>query len=225
MPIIELSTALVAAGSGLVVPFANKVLEKSAQRLGGHIDEQLAALFTRAHGYLTATGREAQSVEPHLLKPIVENAPLETDPALAAHWAALLANAADPARQSYVQPAFAEILRQLTALDARILQTIATISQGQEAGTRPYMYAEATRIQREAGEGDGLLTIAFRIAVDNLLRLRLCDGRGTTRPPGKLSELISGRHSDTLAEGPGKDRLAITDLGLAFLDAVTPPTS
>lgn len=221
MPLLELSTALVAAGSGLVVPFVNKVLEKSAQRLGGHVDERLAALFTRAHGYLLATGREAQSVEPKLLKPIIENAPLETDPTLAAHWAALLANAADP-QQSLVQPAFAEILRQLTALDARILQAVAAFSQGQDTATRPYLYTEATRVQRESGEGNTLPTTAFRVAVDNLLRLRLCEGRGTTRPPSDLAGLIGG-HASTLAEGPGKDRLAVTDLGLAFLLAVAPP--
>jgi hypothetical protein len=203
----------------------SQFLGPGAKHLGEVALERGKQLAAKATALLAQVGREPKPVEPKLLLPLVQAASLETDEALVTHWAALLANVADPAQQSLVQLAFIEILRQLTALDARILQAIAAVSQGHEEAMRPHMYAESTRIQREAGEGDALLTTAFRIAVDNLLRLRLCDGRGTTRLPGRLSELIGGRHSDTLAEGPGKDRLAITDLGIAFLQAVAQPTS
>ena len=168
-----------------------------------------------------------QSVKPKLLVHLVQAAP-ETDESLSDKWAALLANAADPAQRAKVQPSFITILRDLSALDAHVLQTIATASQGEAAEMRPYLYSHATRVQREVGEGDGPPTSAFGIAVDNLMRLGLCEGRGTTRllgQPNNTLAILIGGHSDTLAEGPGKDRFAITDLDLAFLAACTPPTA
>lgn len=86
--------------------------------------ERAQQLGTQATALLTAVGREPQPVEPKLLLPLVQAAALESDSTLAEKWAALLANAADPAQRIMVQPGFAEVLRQLTTLEAQILSEL-----------------------------------------------------------------------------------------------------
>lgn len=67
-----------------------------------------------------------------MLLPLVQAAALESDVSLVEKWAALLANAADPTQRVQVQPAFAEVLRQLTPTDALVLQKLYF-----PAGTQP----------------------------------------------------------------------------------------
>jgi hypothetical protein len=210
MPIIELSTALVAAGSGLVVPFVNKVLEKSAQRLGGHVDEHLATLFTRAHEHLAATGREAQSVEPKLLKAVVENAPYETDPTLADYWAALLANAADPAQRVVVQLGFAEVLRQLTPTDAAVIDWLYQQVSIPTAEDLEYALPEVQ--MANASIALNLTTNELATSTDNLLRLRLCT---------LTSQLYSYSRNERLPAP--YQRLCPSAFGFEFRQACAPP--
>lgn len=203
MSLIELSTALTLAGSSVVVPFVNKVLEKSADRLGGQVDAQLVTLFTKAQHLLAATGREPQSVEPKLLKPIVENAPLETDPGLADLWAALLANAADPVQRVAVQPSFTEVLRQLTPDDAQVLAFIYADSHRDIIGFEPLKVEDVFSYFEWEG-------FRMEIALDNLLRLRLFDAH---------TQLRHGP-TETLSDGTV---MGLTRYGGFFLQAVTPP--
>lgn len=62
-------------------------------------EEKTKSFGARATAHLAAVGREPQPVEPKLLLPLVQAASLETNEALAEKWAALLANAADPAQR------------------------------------------------------------------------------------------------------------------------------
>ena len=210
MPLIELSTALVAAGSSVVVPFVNKVLEKTASRVGDNFDANLVALFTKAHEYLTVTGREPQPVEPKLLLPLVQAASIETDAALAAHWAALLANAADPAQKVQVQPGFAEVLRQLTPVDAKILTCLYL-----QTSIDFFAVAYSLNLLRTAGF-EKLLSITRKelvISIDNLLRLRLC-----SQSSGSTIKM-----SDPDKQMLVSDSVYPTAFGLSFLTAVSPP--
>jgi hypothetical protein len=181
MPLIELSTALVAAGSTVVVPFVNKVLEKTASRVGDNFDASLAALFTKAHDYLAVTGREPQSVEPKILIPLVQAASLEDDPTLAEKWAALLANAADPDQRVAVQPGYAEVLRQLTPTDALVIEAFY-----KAAGTAFDANEPHAIVTYELRESLGLDNVAMGISVDTMLRLRLCK-------PVRCSELSNAK--------------------------------
>lgn len=208
MAIIELSTALVAAGSGVVVPFMNKVLEKSAQRVGGHVDEHLAALFTRAHEYLAPTGREAQSVEAKIAIPLMQAASLESDPALTEKWAALLANAADPAQQAQVQPGYVEVLRQLTPTDARVIEAFYAVAGAAFDKNQPHAI-ETDTIKQSLGL-DG---VAMGLSVDTMLRLRLCKA-APTYGDADASLSLAMPHS-----------LLMTLFGWQFRAACRPPIS
>lgn len=212
MPLIELSTALVAAGSSVVVPFANKVLEKSAQRLGGHVDEHLAALFTRAYGYLIATGREPQPVEAKIAIPLIQAASLESDPTLAEKWAALLANAADPAQRVAVQPGFAEVLRQLTPIDVAVVDWF--YQQAPTPTNEDLEYALPEVQLTDAYNALNLSTNELATSTDNLLRLRLC---------APTSQLYSYSRNERLP-APFR-RLCPSAFGYEFMRACAPPAS
>jgi hypothetical protein len=83
--------AVTAAMTQFVGPTAKHLGEQALER-----DKQVES---KATAYLAAVGREPQPVEPKILLPLVQAASLESDPTLADKWAALLANAADPAKK------------------------------------------------------------------------------------------------------------------------------
>lgn len=193
------SAALVRfAGAGL--DHYGKVALERAQQVG-----------IKAASYLAAVGREPQPVEPKLLLPLVQAAALEADPTLAEKWAALLANAADPAQKSPVLPGFAEVLRQLTPTDAIIL---AHIYKRTRINERDLLHYELERIitQRMPSEL-GMTDKQFALGVDTLLRLRLC---APPTPRAERGSSLGGPSAATLQVCP-------TVFGVAFLAAVTPP--
>lgn len=211
MPLIELSTALVAAGSSVVVPFVNKMLEKTASSMGDNVHGGLVKFFIKTHDNVIATGRTPQAVEPKVIVPVMQAVSLETDGTLIDHWAALLANAADPAQRVTVQPGFVEVLRQLTPTDARVLthvyQQVPT-----DFGITNY---SITQIQTTGFMAALELTQrAFAISIENLLRLRLCDTALNSKILPANSELPP----------PVAASVYPTIFGHEFLAAVTPPT-
>lgn len=82
------------------------------------------AVLAEADKLLTEAGREPQAVPLKTLLPLLDAASLEDEPALAEKWAALLANAADILSEVEVVPAYAEILKQLTAPEAKLLDML-----------------------------------------------------------------------------------------------------
>ena len=131
-----------------------------------------------------------------------------------------LANAADPSQRLHTLPSFVTILQQLTTVDAEILQVLARNTKRFATELRPYIFTESSKLWQDTS----VTNLEFVVSVDNLLRLQLCTGRGTKRPATtiKLPGIVAG-YEQALAEGPGKASLAISDLGLAFLDACAPP--
>lgn len=77
------------------------------KHLGEQALERTKHVASTAAAQLKAAGREPQPIEPKLLLSLVHATSLETDETLAKKWAALLANAADPAQKN--QAAKAEV--------------------------------------------------------------------------------------------------------------------
>jgi hypothetical protein len=192
------------------------VLEKTASRVGDNFDASLAALFTKAHDYLAMTGREPLSVEPKILIPLVQAASLETDEILAAHWAALLANAADPAQRVLVQPGFAEVMRQLTPMDVRVLTTAAEMQLHPDSLPSGFI-SDFLLLERCMP----LTKLEIQIVTSNLTRLGLTLSAGHQEVRDRRP-LAARSHYNTL--GPGVDYIQLTPFCVAFLQAVTPPT-
>jgi hypothetical protein len=120
MPDATLTTLAVATGGA----FLGKFVGPTAEHYGKLALERAQQLGAKATALLAQVGREPQPVEPKLLLPLVQAASLETDEMLAEKWAALLANAADPAGERTITPAYTDILRQLTSHEVRLLDML-----------------------------------------------------------------------------------------------------
>lgn len=180
------------------------------KHLGEQALERAKQVAGKASGLLAAVGREPQPVEPKLLVPLVQAAALESDESLSNKWAALLANAADPAQWVVMQPGFVEVLRQLTPSDAvvlsRIYQDVLVAEEALLTYEPPSVVTQGMHAEL------GLQQKQFAVSVDTLIRLRLC------AVPGPV---ITG-----FAQGPNYAvalMVCPTVFGLEFLSACLPP--
>jgi len=192
--------------------FLGKFVGPAAEHLGKLALERAQQLSERATALLSAVGREPQPVEPKLLVPLVQAASLETDETLSEKWAALLANAADPAQRVAVQPGFAEVLRQLTPTDARVAGLLYEKAVYDQERVR-----HAPTVISTAGfaESLGLSLKELAVSIDGLFRLRLCD---------IPASVIYVRGKDELP--PASFWSVVPTLfGFEFMLAVTPPTA
>lgn len=201
MPDSTLTTLAVATGGA----FLGKFVGPAAEHYGKLALERAQQLGAKATALLAQVGREPQPVEPKLLLPLVQAASLETDERLAEKWAALLANAADPAQRAKVQPGYAEVLRQLSTDDASVLTHI--YAEYDWNDEQPPRLLAVDDVESHF-KWD---TTRLNLSLDNLLRLRLVDA---------LVAAVYGP-APTLR---GNTDLGITVYGEQFLKAVTPPT-
>lgn len=176
----------------------NQLIGPTGKHLGEMLLEQGKQVGSKAVSMLAAVGREPQAVEPKILIPLVYAAALETDETLADKWAALLANAADPAKLVDVTPAFVEVMRQLAPIDTLVLNRLYFPHNGYGEVIGELSRVEAfldTDVRRDfPGKGE--------ISIDNLIRLGLAVNKGI-RPQGYF--------------------IAATGFGFAFMKACMPP--
>lgn len=181
-------------------------LTPAAKNLGEVALERAKRIGSKAMDYLVAVGRETQPVEEKVLYPLLQAASLESDPTLAEKWAALLANAADPAQRISVHPSYSDVLRLLTSDDAQVLG---------------FIYEWQMADDDTAFDEESTLTIAtifshfewpgsrLELSLDNLLRLRLFEETRPTTYGGIPARELS--------------RVMPTVYGGQFMLAVTPP--
>jgi hypothetical protein len=186
-------------------------LTPGAKSLGEAALERAQRISKAAVQLLARVGREPQPVEPKVLVPLVQAAALETNEALSARWAALLANAADPAQRVQVQPSFAGVLRELTPVEAHVLERVyaGVTAETFQTGAEP----ESVIVDAYAQEL-GLSPTDFGVCMDNLIRLRLCGLRTRAFNIEQLSVALT----PAIWVIP-------TRFGQAFLLACTPPTA
>jgi hypothetical protein len=177
-------------------------------------------LWERAKRKLEAAGLSAAPTEPVSLArllPILESGAIEPDGSMQDRWASLLANAIADVKS--VVPAFAEILRQLTPLDAHLLDALHDAAVGDDPSLH-LAYGGQQRVAESAtwrsrvvdlsavGGRQGLTRVEMELAVDNVLRLRLC------------SEPLGMIYRGPDVELPG---VVLTALGRAFVRACRDP--
>lgn len=206
------AAAAIASIYGVAKPFLTKILGPGAEELGeigrdyikGRRAKNAERTLADADKLLAEAGREPQVVPLNVAVPLLEAASLQEEPGMAARWAALLANAADPAQQVGVHPSYSDILRQLTYQDTQVLCALYRCSAGQpQAGTL---------MLKQFDKLIGLPYEQLLFSIDNLLRLRLLAGTLT----GKVGMLPPYFNTPSA--------VVSTALGLDFMKAVTPPT-
>jgi Abortive infection alpha len=109
----------------LVQKLAGPAAEELGLTLGEHVRQfrikRELRLWTRTKEMLEEAGISPKQVPLKLLYPLIQNAVLEEDDSLQDKWAALLANAG--AEETEVLPSFIEILKQITSVEAEILDS------------------------------------------------------------------------------------------------------
>jgi hypothetical protein len=116
-------------------------------------------LFERVKKLCDDAGIRPQAVKLSFLFDVVDNGSLEEDDTLQDMWASLLANAADPERESLASSAFPEVLRQISKAEAGFLYALDNSPYINPIAFGRPNYDSITEIQR-----------------DNLTRLGIIDG-------------------------------------------------
>lgn len=164
------------------------------------------ALVQAAKQLLAEKGVEPRSVPPKILLPILENGALEEDDSLKKKWVALLANAADLSFGDGVHPSYPDTLKQLSAVEVRLLDALYKEAEGKTADERNRLLFSKDKILTAFGLTSG----AFDILADNLFRLGLCQG-----PSSEGGVAIGGAPLALRTRA----QIEITSLGYAFIEA------
>jgi hypothetical protein len=203
----------------LVRDFAGTVTGSPAREVGEWLADKIRirryiSTLKAVDGARRATidaGLPASAVPLKTLVPLLEYASLEDDDDedMVTRWANLLANAAT-ASAAEVPPAFPEILRQLEPLDAAMLDALhdATVPWARANPAEEWAAAWATS-HFDSNLGLSPETVGME-RLDNLVRLGLC-----YFPQGGMT--FGGRPTGV------RQRVLLTDLGVAFVTACRPP--
>ena len=152
--------------------------------------------------------------------PWVENASLEDDETMQELWANLLANALNPHFKEEVRTAFLGIIKELSVLDARILNLFMTLADRRGYVILPIAYLEQYENDLKCRD-----VAQIKVSMENLTRLRLIDRTQSIKVPkvGHSGDLlVRSVYEDTFkletvdALAPGHIRF--TPLGLVFIN-------
>jgi Abortive infection alpha len=176
-----------------------------------------------ATAMLERRGLAPRYVPAKTLVPLLELAGLEDpdDQDMQTRWIALLANAAaGDAANGEVLPSFPQILSELTAVEAQMLDWLAEEQERQRpsrVGTDLGSFGEQFGYAR-VGLGSPPQDPRFGVYVDNLERRRLCL---VSHPDERVAELERPFQVGVSRGGSGwvPPRIRITDLGVAFVAA------
>lgn len=196
--------------------FASKVLGPSTEVLGKRIAERVeawtapraAAIVEGAFEMVEAAGQEPHAVPPKLFLPLMDGAVLEEDNEMRELWIALLANASLD-QDGSVRPQFVALLNQMSPPDAVVLQAIATLEGGLDAGSD----AEGVLLA-DAASRISVPSETFQVSVNALVAFGLVSDIPTIRW-GKQKPALY--FDDELVR--------LSPLGRAFVAACTPPKS
>jgi len=128
----------------------------------------------KANEFLRKRGKTPQQVPMKLLAPILEYGSLEDDESMQDRWASLLASAADQSFNNRILPSFASILKELSPVEAMILDRIyGTLIQNNHMILAGWVWDNAI-IDVAESFADIQISPAQKIAIfENLERLAL----------------------------------------------------
>jgi hypothetical protein len=114
--------------TSLIAKLAGPLADEFGQILGDKAREyrykNVLKIFQRVQKMLADAGISPLAIPPRMFIPTLEAASIEDNETLQERWAALLANASDPHKSTFVQPSFVDALKQLTPEQAAFLDTV-----------------------------------------------------------------------------------------------------
>jgi hypothetical protein len=105
-------------------PAADEIGEIFRDKVKTYRAKNLGTVLATTEVMLSASRDQVQPVSTRLLLPIIEGASLEDNESLSKKWAGLLASAATAPGQAFFHPSFPNILSELTALEASLLDQL-----------------------------------------------------------------------------------------------------
>lgn len=199
-------------------PFINRVFGPLVENAVGLLSDRLQ--YYRLSQFLTLKDKtnalldarcitDTQAVPPHIALPLIEAATITDNEELQDLWAGLMANALDPAFKEDIRPAYISIIKDLSPLDARVLQLVndgvnsfaQTWPSGQE-----YPSFDLTKFAEDIGVDHD----EFEISLQNLARLRCLSA---------VSDLDGTERQVTSKNQYWMFSIRITPLGRALLKA------
>jgi hypothetical protein len=203
--------------------FAEQITGSGRKELGAwfadhirlHRMKSQLGILRKAQIFAEEAGYEPQIVNLKLLVPLLEAGSLEEedDQEMTYRWAALLANAARGGPGPLVLPSFPDVLRQLTSVDASVLDVLYNqfASLPREELTKTVVPGANLR------NALGLDPQSFAVSVENLYRLRLA------APPSTTFDFVEPK--GTRYQIAGTEQICLTDFGRAFVTVCRPPTA
>lgn len=223
-------TAIEAATSEALRPFADlitKLFGPASEEIGLGLRAGLTVwrmkrqvrFWKQTQKFLLESGIEPSPVPPKMLLPIIQNAALEDSDELQDRWAALLANASNPDSTTTIHPSFSDKLRQLSPIDAKILDWIYDEGpHGPLVLNRIKLFAYTNSLFDKPDESGDSISRRYS---DLRICLQNCENLG-------LIKFLSGLMAigDTMpVESVGEDKYEMTDLGKAFIKACRAPSA
>jgi hypothetical protein len=203
----RLTRELREVGGVLVRPGADILGQYFAARLQIFLIPKMLRALQAANEEIVKSGLRAHRIEPKRLIPLLEGASLEEDDDLAFRWAGLIATAAI---STDTLPAFADVLRQLTPEEARMLDFMFDNFGRVPGFVEEYVGVDKADLQLASG----LSQKQFLVRVQNLHRLELITqlSRGPGAEP--VRGFVGWSHSG---------HAGLTALGEAFVQACRGP--
>ena len=194
--------------------FAGKLINPGLEEGGGIIQDTVKFwrfknqinILLKAEKFLKDKGIEPKAVLPKTLVPLLENGSLDEDDTMQNKWAALLANASATENSEVVKPSFPEILKELSPLEAALLDRLFDEVNKQAADKRFETVFDKAKICTAYN----IDTDDFDVIADNLFRLNLC------QPPASFGGVSIGKYPIVLRT---YEHICFTPLGYQFVKA------
>lgn len=202
--------------------YMNVIATTPLQQLGEMIGDrfriwrykQAINLLLDVKKYHVRKGIKVREIPVKTLLPILENASLEEDEALKNKWTALLINATDESNSFDLHNVCTEILRQLSAIEVKVLDKI--YDELKEVNfdifdSKVAVYILKDVYKQQGKEYDSSAEEQEKIIVSNLIRLGLIE---YTPDKGKMLHKPMGAF---LKVRTLKEWISLTDLGRRFV--------
>jgi hypothetical protein len=210
-------------GKRLLGPFADRAGDKLADHFFKKHSDNATATLVSAAEMLSSAALEIQPVPGRILIPLLQAASLEDDEMLRQKWAALLANAASSTDANKILPAFSEILRQLTPVQAQILDWL--FEKASDGGIGFLVWPDVARAEIETHFH--LSHDDYALFVSDMDRLQVLEGRRDTKVPAHLSMSTEQMQALIIGRWDSREKynfVTLTTLGLRFMFACMSPT-
>ncbi len=162
--------------------FLSKVFKEPTAEISGIITDKLrfvrwkrlVAMSDEVNKILEDKGvSETKAVPPRIALPIFEDSSLEDDPNIQSLWNHLLANAMDPNFNSEVRYGFIDMIKNITAIEAGLLNTFYDILKEQDKLEPLDAVHESSLKKEHIIQILNLTRDQYALAANNLMRMQL----------------------------------------------------